>query len=149
MEPIKRCGGPKLKLSLNAYSFARLLNDHLRGRGQGITLMELLDFCARNDFDAIDPTGYYFPGYGSVREGNKGVPPDTYVRDFRRRAFELGAAISGTGVANDLATADKDKRASEVKHIKDWVEVAAEMGAPVLRVFSGPVPAGYEQKWDE
>jgi len=149
LEPIKRCGGPRLKLSLNAYSFARLLNDHLRGRGPGLTLMDLLDFCAKHDFDAIDPTGYYFPGYGSVREGKKGVPTDAYIRDFKRRAFELGIAISGTGVANDLATADPAKRASEVQHIKDWVEVAARLGAPVLRVFSGPVPAGYEQKWDQ
>jgi sugar phosphate isomerase/epimerase len=149
MEPIQRCGGPRLKVSLNAYSFARLLNDHLRGRGKGITLMELLDFCAKHDFDAIDPTGYYFPGYGSVREGNKGVPTDAYILDFKRRAFELGIAISGTGVANDLATPDKAKRAAEVKHIKDWVEVAAKLGAPVLRVFSGPVPPGYENKWDE
>ncbi len=149
MEPIKRRGGPMLKISLNAYSFARLLNDNLRGRGKGITLMELLDFCAEHNFEAIDPTGYYFPGYGSVREGKKGIPTDAYVRDFKRRAFELGLAISGTGVANDLATPDKEKRVAEVKHIKDWVEVAAKLGAPVLRVFSGPVPAGYENKWDE
>jgi sugar phosphate isomerase/epimerase len=148
-EPIKRCGGPMLKISLNAYSFARLLNDNIRGRGKGLTLLELLDFCARHDFEAIDPTGYYFPGYGSVREGKKGVPTDAYIRDFKRRAFGLGVAISGTGVANDLATADKEKRASEVKHIKDWVEVAAKLGAPVLRVFSGPIPEGYEEKWDE
>ena len=147
--PIKRSGGPMLKLSLNAYSFARLLNDNLRGRGKGMTLFELLDFCAEHNFEAIDPTGYYFPGYGSIREGNKGVPTDAYIRDFKRRAFELGLAISGTGFANDLATADKAKRASEDKHIKDWVEVAAKLGAPVLRVFSGPVPAGYKDKWDE
>jgi len=149
MEPVKRCGGARLKLSLNAYSFARLLNDHLRGRGKGITLLELLDFCAEQDFDAIDPTGYYFPGYGSVREGKKGVPTDAYIKEFKHRAFDLGIAISGTGVANDLATPDKAKRASEVQHIKDWVEVAAKLGAPVLRVFSGPVPAGYEDKWDQ
>jgi len=148
-EPIKRCGGCMLKVSLNAYSFVRLLNDNIRGRGKGLTLFDLLDFCAQHDFEAIDPTGYYFPGYGSVREGKKGIPTDAFIRDFKRRAFELGVAISGTGVANDLATADKAKRASEVKHIKDWVEVAAKLGAPVLRVFSGPVPEGYEQKWDE
>lgn len=148
-EPIKRCGGPMLKISLNAYSFARLLNDNIRGRGKGLTLFDLLDFCAQHDFEAIDPTGYYFPGYGSVREGKKGIPTEAYIRDFKRRAFELGVAISGTGVANDLATPDKEKRASEVKHIKDWVEVAAKLGAPVLRVFSGPVPEGYENKWDE
>jgi sugar phosphate isomerase/epimerase len=147
--PIKRCGGPKLKISLNAYSFAKPLNDHLRGRGTGITLFDLLDFCARYDFEAIDPTGYYFPGYGSVRLGKKGVPTDAYILEFKRRAFELGIAISGTGVANDLATADKEKRAADVKQIQDWVEVAAKLGAPVLRVFAGPVPKGYEEKWDE
>ncbi len=147
--PIKRTGGPKLKISLNAYSFAKRLNDNLRGAGGGTSLFDLLDFCAKYDFEAIDPTGYYFPGYGSPRLGNKGVPTDDYIRAFKRRAFELGIAISGTGVANDLATADKPKCAADVKHIKDWVEVAAKLGAPVLRVFAGPVPKGYEQKWDE
>jgi sugar phosphate isomerase/epimerase len=147
--PIKRIGGPKLKVSLNAYSFARPLNDHLQGRGKGMTLFELLDFCAQHDFEALDPTGYYFPGYGSVRTGKKGVPTAAYIRDFKRRAFELGIAISGTGVANDLATPDSEKRAADVHHIKDWIEVAAKLGAPVLRVFAGPAPAGYEQKWDE
>ena len=57
--PIKRVGGPSLKVSLNAYSFNQLLNDHIKGRGKGITLMELLDFCAENNFDAIDPTGTF------------------------------------------------------------------------------------------
>jgi len=147
--PIKRIGPPEFKLSLNAYSFAKLLNGPLLGRGAGIGLMDLLDFCAQNGFEAIDPTGYYFPGYGSVRVGNNGVPTDDYIRKFKRRAFELGIAISGTGVANDLATPDKAKRAVFVKHIQDWVEVAAKLGAPVLRVFSGPVPSGYEDKWDE
>ncbi len=125
--PAKRVGGPKLKLSLNAYCFAKLLNDNLLGRGKGLTLLDLLDFCAQHDFEAIDPTGYYFPGYGSVRLGPKGKPTDAYIRDFKRRAFELGVAISGTGVANDLATPDKEKRAADVKHIKDWVEVAAKL----------------------
>ncbi len=87
--PIKRSGGAKLKISLNAYSFARLLNDQLRGRGKGMTLFELLDFCAQHDFDAIDPTGYYFPGYGSIRLGTKGVPTDAYV-----------SAISNAGHSN-------------------------------------------------
>ena len=92
--PIKRIGGAKLKISLNAYSFAKRLNDGLRGQAGGITLLDLLDFCAKYDFEAIDPTGYYFPGYGSVRLGNNGVPTDDYIRAFKCRAFELGIAIS-------------------------------------------------------
>ena len=43
-EPIKRAGGPRLKISLNAYSFSKALNDGMAGNGQGMTLFELLDF---------------------------------------------------------------------------------------------------------
>jgi sugar phosphate isomerase/epimerase len=138
--PIQRAGKPRLKISLNAYSFTKTLNDRLKGRGKGMTLFELLDFCAEHDCDAIDPTGYFFPGYPK--------PPDAkFLNDFKRRAFVLGLDISGTGVRNNFAQADKAKRAADVQHVKEWVEVAARMGAPVLRVFAGTQPEGH--KWDD
>ena len=87
-----------LKTSLNAYSFNKALNDNLKGRGKGVTLFDLLDYCAEQNFDGIDPTGYFFPGYPKV-------PSDKYINDFKRRAFVLGLDISGTGVRNDLANA--------------------------------------------
>jgi sugar phosphate isomerase/epimerase len=129
VKPIERLGGAQLKISLNAYSFAKLLNDFNRKRGPGITLTALLDFCAKNNFDGIDPTGYYFPTYPEV-------PPDDYVYNLKRRAFELGIGISGTGVRNNFTTADKAVRAQGIQHIKEWVEVASKLGAPVLRVFA-------------
>jgi sugar phosphate isomerase/epimerase len=128
--PIKRVGGPRLKTSLNAYSFSKQLNDQLKGRAKGATLFDLLDFCAENDFDALDPTGYFFPGYPKV-------PTDQYLNDFKRRAFQLGVDISGTGVRNNFASPDKVLRANDVKHAKEWIECAARMGAPVIRVFAG------------
>ena len=137
--PIQRVGGPKLKVSLNAYSFSKPLNDHIKGRGKGMTFMELLDFCAEHDFDAVDPTGYFFPGYPKV-------PTDKYINEFKRHAFQLGLDISGTGVRNDFAQADKAKRAADVEHVREWVEVSAKLGAPVLRVFAGLPPEGYEWK---
>jgi len=127
--PIPRVGGAYLKVSLNAYSFARLLNDRKRGRGPGISLLDLLDFAAKNDFDAVDPTGYYFPTYPEV-------PPDDFINDFKRRAFELGLGISGTGIGNNFTPSDKVVRAGEVQKVKEWVEVAAKLGAPVMRVFA-------------
>jgi sugar phosphate isomerase/epimerase len=139
-EPVKRVGDARLKISLNAYSFSKALNDRIKGRGPGMSLFDLLDFCAEHDFDAIDPTGYFFPGYPKV-------PEESYINDFKRGAFQLGLDISGTGVRNDFATPDKEKRAADVKHAKEWVEVAARLGAPVLRVFAGPVPG--DHKWDE
>jgi len=126
--PIQRTGGAKLKLALNAYSFSKELNDHVKGRGPGMSLFDLLEFCAQHNFDAVDATGYFFPGYPNV-------PEDSYMNDFKRRAFQLGLDISGTGVRNNFTDPDPANRAADVKHIKEWVEVAAKLGAPVLRVF--------------
>jgi sugar phosphate isomerase/epimerase len=105
-----------------------------------VSLLDLLDFCAEVNFDAIDPTGYFFPGYPKV-------PSDNYINEFKRRAFQLGLDISGTGVRNDFASPDKAKRDADVQHVKEWVECAARLGAPVLRVFAGPQPQGYT--WDQ
>src|SRR6266849_6350166 len=118
-----------LKVSLNAYSFNKLLNDSIRGRGEGVTLLQVVEFAAKNKFDGIDPTGYYFPGYPEV-------PADAYVESLKRKAADLGIGISGTGVRNNFTTADKAVRAAGVKHIKEFTEVAAKLGAPVIRVFA-------------
>jgi len=138
--PIKRVGGSKLKTSLNAYSFSKALNDYNKSRGPGMSLFDLLDFCAQHNFDAVDPTGYFFPGYPAV-------PSDSFINEFKLRAFHLGLGISGTGVRNNFATPDKEARAADVRHVKEWIEVAAKMGAPVIRVFAGTEPEGHP--WDE
>src|SRR5260370_38656697 len=75
-----------LKISLNAYSFNKLLNDAIRERGPGTTLPKLLDFAAANKFDGFDATGYYFPGYPAL-------PPDCYVPDLKQNAADLGLGI--------------------------------------------------------
>jgi sugar phosphate isomerase/epimerase len=120
---------PGLKTSLNAYSFNKMLNDRIRGRAEGIDLIGVLEFAAKTGFEGFDPTGYYFPGYPAV-------PPDSYVDNLKRRAADLGLGISGTGVRNNFTTADKSVRDTGVRHIKEWVEVAARLGAPVIRVFA-------------
>src|SRR5262249_31699164 len=56
----------RLRTSLNAYSFSKLLNDFNKGLTPGISLLELVDFSAKHDFEGLDPTGYFFPGYPDV-----------------------------------------------------------------------------------
>src|SRR3954466_6913386 len=133
VEPPKRVGGPLLKISCNAYSFAKLLNDQLQGRGKGMSLFDLAEFCAEHNFDGMDPTGYYFPGY---EKNGTGVPTDKFIFELKKRCFELGLGISGTGVGNNFTTAAKAARANDVQRIKNWAEVAGKLGAPVLRVFA-------------
>lgn len=114
----------KLKTSLNAFSF----NDPLLA-GK-MTISDLLDFCAAAGFEGVDITGYYFTGYPNV-------PADDYLYGIKRKAFRLGIGISGTGVRNDFTIADPARRAGEVALVKNWIEVAAKIGAPVLRIFAG------------
>ncbi len=113
-----------LKASLNAFSF----NDPLSAGN--MTISDLLDFCAATGFEGVDITGYYFKGYPEV-------PTDEYLFEIKRKAFRLGIEISGTGVRNDFTIADKKKRDLEVTRVKSWIEVAAKIGAPVIRIFAG------------
>jgi sugar phosphate isomerase/epimerase len=132
---VARESGVKLKLGLNAYSFDRPL------REGSMTLADAVLFCAQHGVDALDPTGYYFPGYPNV-------PADEYIYSLKRTAFVNGVAISGTGVRNNFAVADPAARRKDVQLVKDWIVVASKLGAPVIRVFSGGArPAG--QSFDE
>ena len=131
--PIKQAGGGHLKPSLNAYSFVELLNANLKDKSKGLDLFQLCDVCAKLDFDAIDLTGYFFPGY-------PGAPTDSYLYAIKRHVHALGLAISGTGVRNDFTTADPKVRAEGVARIKTWIEVAAKLGAPTVRAFADSQP---------
>ncbi len=131
-----------LKLSLNGYSFNGLLMDGLAGKPGGISLFDLFSFCAEHGFAGVDPTGYYFPGYPEV-------PAREYINKLKRHAHRVGVAITGTGIRNDFAQPDAAKRAADVARAKAWIEASSELGAPVLRVFAGAVPKGYEERWDE
>lgn len=131
--PIKRIGGAHLKPSLNAYSFLDLLNANAKDASKGVDLFQVCDFCAKVNFEAVDVTGYFFPGYPQA-------PDDSYIFRLKRHAFDLGLAISGTGVRNDFTTADKAVRAEGVERLKTWIEVAAKLGAPVIRAFADSQP---------
>jgi sugar phosphate isomerase/epimerase len=107
---------PKIKLSCNLYSFNAAL------RSGAMSLEQAIDYCAELGFDAVDPTGYYFPGHPAV-------PTDDYVHAIKRRAFLNGLGVSGTGVRNDFTQPEADKRVADVAHVKRWIEVAAKLGA--------------------
>lgn len=130
--------------SLNAYSFADLLMAHdSRGDNQQVfNYFNLLDWCATKKIPALDPTAYFFPGYPKV-------PSDEYLKKFKDRAAELGIVITGTGIRNDFASPDPKVRAEGVQLAKNWIVAASKMGAPIVRLFSGEIPKGYEDKWKE
>ncbi|MFC1558659.1 sugar phosphate isomerase/epimerase family protein [candidate division KSB1 bacterium] len=133
-EKVKRTGAPRIKVSLNAYSFNKNL------RSGEMSLDDILELCAELEFDGLDPTGYYFPNY-------PGVPDDEYIYHIKKKAFLLGIDLTGTGVRNDFTNPDPGKRKADVQHIKEWMEVASKLGIPALRVFAGKkIPEGYTKE---
>ena len=114
----------KLKISLNAFSFNAPLTDG------SMHLDDLLEFCSGTIIQAVDLTGYYFPGYPAV-------PSDEYIYHIKQKAFHLGLDISGTGVRNDFTDPDEKKRREHITLVKNWIECASKLGAPVIRLFAG------------
>jgi len=128
---VPRDSGTHYRIGLNAYSFNTQLTNG------SMTLEDVVHYCAQQGIDAVDPTGYYFPGYPKV-------PSDETIFRLKRTAHWCGVSISGTGVRNDFAVADRDARKLHIQMVKEWIEVAAKLGAPVLRVFTGRrQPEGY------
>ncbi len=123
-----------LKTSLNAYSFNKLLKE------ESMSVDELLVFCSEAHFDGLDLTGYYLSGYP--------IPPsDEYIYRIKKKAHKLGLDINGTGIRNDFTNPDAKKREESLQQVKQWIEVAAKLGAPVLRVFAGHSDySGYNRK---
>jgi sugar phosphate isomerase/epimerase len=122
-EPITRTRPSHLKLSLAAYSYRK----YLTGAGKSMDLFDFVSLAADLGLDAIEPTAYYFPEDVSAE----------YLHRLRQRAFLLGLDISGTAIMSDFcvpAGPDADK---ELAHARNWIDHAAQLCAPVIRLLSG------------
>ncbi|NDA60752.1 MAG: sugar phosphate isomerase/epimerase [Chitinophagia bacterium] len=132
--PLLQNSENRFKLSLNAYSFNTPL------KNGSTTLFDILEFCARESLGAADLTGYYFPGYPDI-------PSNEYIYQLKRRAHQLGIAISGTGIRTEFGNSDASVRSKEVEWTKKWIGVAAQLGAPVIRVFTAKaMPDQFERE---
>lgn len=130
IQPIPRNGQPKFKFSLAAYSYRDFLAPK-QGKQPTLTLKDFIDDCAKLDLDGTELTSYYFP---------KEITP-TYLHGLRQQAFRLGLDISGTAIGNEFGHPKGEKRDAEIAKAKQWIEHAATLDAPVIRIF-----AGHQQK---
>ena len=125
----------RAKIALNLYSFNTPLTEGKE------SLETVIDYAASLGYAALDMTGYYFSTYPAA-------PSDEEVYRTKYRAFRRGIQICGTGVRNDFTVVDRAALEKEKQHVKDWIVVAAKLGASTLRVFAGAgVPQG--STWDE
>jgi sugar phosphate isomerase/epimerase len=133
IEPIKRPGPPRIRLSLAAYSFREFFAANKKASrpkpaDRQITMDDFVDYCADQGCDGAELTSYYFP---------EGFGPD-YLLQLRRRAFLRSVAISGSAIANDFTKPKGPERDAQIALVRKWVDHCALLGAPHIRVFAGP-----------
>jgi sugar phosphate isomerase/epimerase len=132
----KRNGQTHMKLSLAAYSFNRMLSKNWSLKdpakeGQ-FDLFQFVDYCAKLNLDGTELTSYYFPKDVNAK----------YLMDLKQQTFRLGLDISGTAIGNDFCLPAGKARDAQIASCKTWIDHAATMGAPVIRIFAGRVPKG-------
>jgi sugar phosphate isomerase/epimerase len=129
VEPIERTGPARLQLSLAAYSFRQFF---AKSSTKSLDMFQFIDFCAQHGCVGTELTSYYFP----KNLTNK------YLLDIRKHAFLRGIAISGTAVGNTFTHRPGPKRTEQIDMVKQWIDHAAVMGAPHIRIFAGRVQKG-------
>ena len=117
-------------LSLAAYSFRQFFKDGNKAvppADKALDMFKFIDFCADQGCAGAELTSYYFP---------KELTPE-YLVQVRRHAFLRGVAISGTAVGNNFALPAGEALSKQIADVKRWIDHAAILGAPHIRVFAG------------
>lgn len=124
--PIARNGESKFKFSLAAYSYRDLLTAKKDQPAQ-LTLEDFVTDCAKFGLEGTELTSYYFP---------RTTTPE-FLHQLARQCFRLGLDISGTAIGNDFGHPPGEERKKQIDAAKQWIDYAAMLGAPVIRIFAG------------
>lgn len=122
VEPFAREGAPRFPLSLAAYSFRDAFKDRAK-----MDFYRFIDLCADLGLAGAELTSYYF---------DRNVSDEELLK-VRRHAFLRGVGVSGTAVGNNFALPDGPELDREIAGVKQWIDRAAVLGAPHIRVFAG------------
>lgn len=131
-DPISREGGSAIKVGCAAYSYKK----YLKGEGASMALEDFIETAAEIGCDGVELTSYYFPADVTIQ----------YINKLKRRAFLLGLDVSGTAVGNRFTFPPGKERDAQVAGLKKWINHAAEMGAPCMRIFAGAAPEGSSEE---
>jgi sugar phosphate isomerase/epimerase len=143
VSPFNRKGKSNLKLGLAAYSLRDYFKDASHARenaasaDQQIDMFQFIDYCADLGCKGAELTSYYFPKELS----------NAYLLKLKHHAFMRGVVISGTAVGNRFTDLPGPTRDEQIAHVNQWIDQAAIMSAPHIRVFAGNAPK--QGSWKE
>jgi sugar phosphate isomerase/epimerase len=138
LEPIQRKGKSRMMLGLAAYSFRENMKwmkdkeNKVKEGKPAWDIIDFIDYCADQGCPGAELTSYFFPPEAD----------DAYMFGVKRHAYLRGVNICGTAVGNTFTHPPGEARDKEMTYVRNWIEKAAQMGAPHIRVFAGAVPKG-------
>jgi sugar phosphate isomerase/epimerase len=118
-----------MHLSLAAYSMRGALDD-----GE-MDLFDFIEWCAELGLAGTELTSYYFAEEFDTQ----------YLHELKRHAWRHGLTVSGTAIANNFCLPPGQERRQEINHVKQWIDYAASLYAPHIRIFAGNVPDGADK----
>lgn len=118
-----------IKIGCAAYSYRNYLKD---GK---MSYEDFIEEAYNIRLDGVEITLYWLPS----REPQ-------YFRKLKRLTLSRGLLISCAGISTDFCNPDPREREEMIKTVEDGLNIARELGAPVLRVFGGYVPEGHSER---
>jgi sugar phosphate isomerase/epimerase len=133
IEPIKRSGKSRMQLGVAAYSFRDyfqwMRDKQQKPKGDRLqwSILDFIDWCGDNHIPGAELTSYFFPP----------EVDEVFLLEVKRRAYLRGVQIVGTAIGNNFALPKGEQLNEQITYTKKWIDHAATMGAPHIRVFAG------------
>ncbi len=102
------------------------------------TLQQIVEAAARLGYDGVD-----FRGLLDEIDVSKRPEFTTGLAETRRLFADAGVAISGLLLSARYAVVDPQEKQRQFDETRRNMELAARLGAPLLRLYGGRVPDGY------
>lgn len=109
-----------MKIGVSSYSFQRLLN-------QGMSYYEACDQAKAMGYEGIEFIDL------DLKHGKGETTIDELAKNIKAHCQGLGLAIPAYTVGADFLNCREGKPEDEVERVKDCVDIAALLGAPVMR----------------
>src|SRR6516225_10207567 len=108
-----------LSLSFKPEFAAKQMND-----------LSFIDLCAKLELDGIDVN------MGSLQSRDK-----DHLKKIKKTCLERGLTIACVGISNDYGRPARDQELVR-QQVREGIDTAQFLGAPVVRVFAGHVAKG-------
>lgn len=111
-----------MKLGCSSWSY------HAAFRTRRIDLLDFIRLCGDDlELDGVELVDLHFPR-----------TEPSFLREVKRECVQRQLTIAGLAVTNDFGL--PDRRDAERQKVQQWCDVAAYLGAPIVRVFAGWQP---------